>query len=199
MAIPAPYQLRLNTNYIDASIEALKVDILQILEPHLERIVEAHMDRTIKYVPAHAERVRQHRAEIKNAIITYTVKLLKNPFDEAWVADAEARAAFEIRIGFDMRTRPVINQRLLSEFIGILGTRHRFSGAKIARLARAALHIFALDNATSAADMNAPGWQLHPLRGELRRHWAVTVSGNWRLTFTFKGKDAVLVDYQDYH
>ena len=26
-----------------------------------------------------------------------------------------------------------------------------------------------------------------------------TMSGNWRLTFTFEGEDAVLVDYQDYH
>ena len=149
MAIPPPYQLRLNTNYIDASVEALKGDILQILEPHLEGIVEAHLDRTIKYVPAHAERVRQHRAEIKKAHISYTLKLLKNPFDEAWVADAEARAAFEVRIGFDMRSRPVINQRLLSEFIGIVSKRHRFSSAKVARLARAALHVFALDNANA--------------------------------------------------
>jgi len=27
----------------------------------------------------------------------------------------------------------------------------------------------------------------------------VSVSGNWRLTFTFEGEDAILVDYQDYH
>ena len=26
-----------------------------------------------------------------------------------------------------------------------------------------------------------------------------SVNGNWRLTFTFEGEDAVLVDYQDYH
>jgi plasmid maintenance system killer protein len=25
------------------------------------------------------------------------------------------------------------------------------------------------------------------------------VNGNWRMTFTFEGTDAVLVDYQDYH
>jgi proteic killer suppression protein len=25
------------------------------------------------------------------------------------------------------------------------------------------------------------------------------VNGNWRLTFCFVGKDAELVDYQDYH
>jgi proteic killer suppression protein len=47
--------------------------------------------------------------------------------------------------------------------------------------------------------MNAPGWELHPLRGELEGHWAISVSGNWGLTFTFDGEDAVLVDYRDYH
>ena len=59
--------------------------------------------------------------------------------------------------------------------------------------------LFALDNAKSPRDMNAPGWRLHPLRGELEGHWSVDVSGNWRLTFAFEEGDAVLVDYQDYH
>lgn len=59
--------------------------------------------------------------------------------------------------------------------------------------------LFALDTAKSEKDMNAPGWRLHPLRGELEGHWSVDVSGNWRLTFRFEGEDAVLVDYQDYH
>jgi proteic killer suppression protein len=47
--------------------------------------------------------------------------------------------------------------------------------------------------------MNASGWKLHRLTGELKNHWAVTVNGNWRLTFSFDGQDAILVDYQDYH
>jgi len=38
-----------------------------------------------------------------------------------------------------------------------------------------------------------------PLKGDLEGHWAVRVSGNWRLTFAFEGEDAILVDYQDYH
>ena len=59
--------------------------------------------------------------------------------------------------------------------------------------------LFALDNARSPKDMNAPGWKLHLLHGELEDHWSVSVSGNWRLTFRFEGEDAVLVDYQDYH
>ena len=56
-----------------------------------------------------------------------------------------------------------------------------------------------LDSAARPEDMDAPGWGLHPLRNDLAGHWAVTVSGNWRLTFAFEGADAVLVDYQDYH
>jgi toxin HigB-1 len=47
--------------------------------------------------------------------------------------------------------------------------------------------------------MIASGWRLPPLHGELEGHWAVDVSGNWRLTFAFEGADAVLVDYRDYH
>jgi proteic killer suppression protein len=56
-----------------------------------------------------------------------------------------------------------------------------------------------LDNAKRPDDMNAPGWKLHPLAGDLAEHYAVTVNGNWRMTFTFDGEDAELVDYLDYH
>ena len=64
---------------------------------------------------------------------------------------------------------------------------------------RLRLQLAALDNAKSHKDMNAPNWRLHPLHGDLKNHWSVDVSGNWQLTFTFAGEDAVLVDYQDYH
>jgi proteic killer suppression protein len=47
--------------------------------------------------------------------------------------------------------------------------------------------------------MNAPGWRLHPLHGDLKGHWSIDVSGHWRMTFTFEEEDAVLVDYRDYH
>ncbi|RLA02491.1 MAG: peptidase [Gammaproteobacteria bacterium] len=57
----------------------------------------------------------------------------------------------------------------------------------------------ALNEAVNADDMDQPGWNLHPLRGDLADHLSVKVSGNWRITFTFEDGDAVLVDYQDYH
>jgi proteic killer suppression protein len=62
-----------------------------------------------------------------------------------------------------------------------------------------ARHLSALDAATRPEDMNRPGWDWHSLHGSLAGHWAVSVNGNWRLTFTFENGDAVLVDYQDYH
>ncbi|MFZ5935284.1 Killer protein [Pseudomonas putida] len=56
-----------------------------------------------------------------------------------------------------------------------------------------------LDRAIVAQDLSLPGWQLHPLKGELSGFWSVSVSGNWRLIFRFVGSDAELVDYLDYH
>jgi toxin HigB-1 len=56
-----------------------------------------------------------------------------------------------------------------------------------------------LNVAKKPEHMNLPGWKFHALRGELAGHWAVSVNGNWRLTFAFQGEDAILVDYQDYH
>lgn len=56
-----------------------------------------------------------------------------------------------------------------------------------------------LDSVTSPEDMNAPGWKRHSLTGDLAGNWSVWVNGNWRMTFAFDGKDAILVDFQDYH
>jgi toxin HigB-1 len=56
-----------------------------------------------------------------------------------------------------------------------------------------------LNTAKNAQRMDVPGWELHLLKGTLADHWSVKVNGNWRMTFTFKDENAVLVDYQDYH
>ena len=61
------------------------------------------------------------------------------------------------------------------------------------------IQLTALEHATGADDMNAPGWRLHRLSGHLAGFYSVSVSGNWRLIFHFEGTDAVDVDYVDYH
>lgn len=56
-----------------------------------------------------------------------------------------------------------------------------------------------LDFAVSPEQMRLPGFRLHKLSGNLKGHYSVSVSGNWRIIFAFDGQHAVLVDYQDYH
>lgn len=73
------------------------------------------------------------------------------------------------------------------------------AGIQAKHAQKLSLQLALLNTAKQPEDLNAPGWRLHPLRGELNGHWAVMVSGNWRLTFKFEGEDAILVDYQDYH
>ena len=73
------------------------------------------------------------------------------------------------------------------------------AGIQPAHAKRLRLQLATLDAAITPQGMSLPGWKLHALEGQLAGHWAVWVSGNWRLTFTFEDQDAVLVDYQDYH
>ena len=56
-----------------------------------------------------------------------------------------------------------------------------------------------LDASITPSDMGLPGYYLHQLSGQDEGTWSVRVSGNWRITFMFEGKDAILVDYKDYH
>lgn len=56
-----------------------------------------------------------------------------------------------------------------------------------------------MDRASAPADLDIPGWRLHPLKGELAGYWSLTVSGNWRVIFRFIGRDIELVNYLDYH
>jgi proteic killer suppression protein len=56
-----------------------------------------------------------------------------------------------------------------------------------------------LHASTRPQDMHLPGLDLHELQGDRQGTWAVKVSGNWRVTFVFRGADAESVDYEDYH
>ena len=48
-------------------------------------------------------------------------------------------------------------------------------------------------------DMAAPGFRLHPLKGNRKGFWAVTVRANWRVVFRIENGDACDVDLIDYH
>lgn len=61
------------------------------------------------------------------------------------------------------------------------------------------MQLAALDTAQSIDDMDLPGFALHPLKGEMQGRWAVSVNGNWRLTFEFQDGNAYVLNYEDYH
>lgn len=76
------------------------------------------------------------------------------------------------------------------------GTR---SGIQAKHASRLRLILGRLNASTSPKDMDLPGLKLHRLSGRRNDIWLVWVSGNWCVTFRFKGKDAEAVDYEDYH
>ena len=51
----------------------------------------------------------------------------------------------------------------------------------------------------SPQDMDLAGLDLHGPEGKLKGRQAVSVSGNWRVTFRFNGRHAMYVDHVDYH
>lgn len=91
----------------------------------------------------------------------------------------------------------------------IEGSRHRDlerfflagtkSGIRPEQAERLRLVLGRLAAATSPQDMNLPGLRLHRLKGRLKDRWSVTISGNWWVSFSFSGKNATQVDYEDYH
>ena len=56
-----------------------------------------------------------------------------------------------------------------------------------------------LNQAERVEDVALPGFKLHPLKGDKKGLWAVSVSGNWRIVFRFEDGNAFAVDYVDYH
>jgi len=73
------------------------------------------------------------------------------------------------------------------------------SGIQPNHAKRLRMQLSALDTALSIEDMNIPGFRLHPLKGEMKGLWSISVSGNWRITFEFHDGNTYLVNYEDYH
>ncbi len=62
--------------------------------------------------------------------------------------------------------------------------------------------LFALETAPDLDQVSRfPGWKLHPLKGDLKGFWSLTVTGNWRLIFRYDEETNVAgdIDLIDYH
>lgn len=73
------------------------------------------------------------------------------------------------------------------------------AGIQSAHAKRLRFQLAALDTAVSIQDMDLPGFHLHPLKGQRKGIWSISVSSTWRMTFRFEDGNAYLVNYEDYH
>ena len=76
------------------------------------------------------------------------------------------------------------------------GDPSRIRADQVSRIADVLAH---LDRARHPSDLDLPGYRLHPLKGDLKGMWSVTISGNWRMIFRLENGDAFDVDLVDYH
>ena len=65
------------------------------------------------------------------------------------------------------------------------------------RVKRLLHRLAVIDAACCLADIDMPGYRLHPLSGDRDGIWALSVSGNWRITFEFVNGDAYILDYEE--
>lgn len=56
-----------------------------------------------------------------------------------------------------------------------------------------------LNDAAKVEELNIPGYELHPLKGDRKGEWSMKVSGNWRIVFCFEEGNAFDVNLEDYH
>lgn len=64
---------------------------------------------------------------------------------------------------------------------------------------RCSLILAKLDVAITPEELDLPSYRLHPLKGDRKGQWAVTVRANWRIVFRFENGDVYDVDFVDYH
>jgi len=58
----------------------------------------------------------------------------------------------------------------------------------------------ALEFADSLSQVTTmPGWKLHPLRGDRKGEFGISVTGNWRITFRLQDNAITDINFEDYH
>ena len=61
------------------------------------------------------------------------------------------------------------------------------------------VRLSALDTALKIDDLNLPSFDLHPLKGNRKNPWSISVNDNWRITFEFENGNIYIINYEDYH
>lgn len=73
----------------------------------------------------------------------------------------------------------------------------RLPAASAGKIKRILAALEFADNLAQVATM--PGWKLHPLKGQRKGMYSISVTGNWRLTFILEGNTVTNINFEDYH
>jgi proteic killer suppression protein len=162
------------------------------VQPHLQKYIPSRFPQ-IKSLP---RAVSSHRGAI--AIVTNAGR---DAVDAAAPAGTslglDCRATVDIRklLPYVMDMIRSFRDKALERFFAT-GEGRRLSVQNTRRIANI---LRALDDASRPEDVNLPGFRFHALVGRDRGRYAVSASGNWRVTFGWIEGDAVDVDLEDYH
>ena len=145
MPIPPAFEVRLAAYGLLPAVDADRREIWALLDPEFDAVMRDHIARVIEFAPAYADNFKKNGAAFLEAYRKYTANLFLQPFDEQWVADAEARSRFEIDHQIDMRSRAVISRSILTAACRIIAQHYRLSGRKVAHLCDVAMRVLLLD------------------------------------------------------
>ena len=83
--------------------------------------------------------------------------------------------------------------------LGLYFTKGSYKGIPAQYGSRIERMLDRLDASKKAEDMDLPGYKFHALKGDRKGEFAVSVTGNLRITYQFIGEDALNVNLEDYH
>ena len=69
----------------------------------------------------------------------------------------------------------------------------------VGRIRRIIAVLILADDIESFIADSPPGWRVHRLTGDRQGEWSVSVSGNWRITFTEQNGFINRLNLEDYH
>lgn len=151
MALSTAFQLALAIFGLDDDPASMRREIWGLLEPRMDAITNAYIQRLAVHTPFYRELTTSKRDQVAQHIFRFTKALFTNPFDEQWVDDTKGRVNEEIECGLDLRNRCVINQIILGDLCQQLGKRYRFSAANALRLLEAAIRVLMMDTTNAVA------------------------------------------------
>lgn len=72
-------------------------------------------------------------------------------------------------------------------------------GVNAEHIAKLKVILTVMNTAREIGELDLATFRLHPLAGNLRGFWSITVRANWRVIFRFENGMAWDVDLVDYH